>query len=602
MLSLNDAFGEQELEEWEERIRKLVPAEKLDYFCELKLDGLAASFVYEKGIFVRGSTRGDGVTGEDVTTNLKTIPSIPLRLRMPEEKELKSLGFDKKKIEHVKNAVLKGIIEVRGEAIMPKEVFEELNKKLKKEGKSLLANPRNAAAGSIRQLDPKITAKRKLDCYIYSLVTDLGQIRHQEEHNLAKYIGFKTIPHNKFCRNLEEVKEFHHRFYKEREKMPYEFDGIVVVVDKIELQKKLGAIGKAPRWMIAYKFSPKEASTVVDDIKVQVGRTGALTPVAYLRPVSIGGTTVSRATLHNGDEIKRLGLKIGDTVIVGRAGDVIPNVRKVLTNLRTGREKPFHMPKVCPVCGKKVSRDEGGVLVKCVNKSCPSRRRRALYFFASRAAFDIEGLGPKSIDLLLDEGLIQDSADIFELKEGDLIPLERFGEKSAQNLIKSIQSRTNISLPRFLIGLGILHVGEATSHDLSERFGSIDILKNAPLEELKSIANIGPKVAKSVYEWFKDDYNRKFLAKLLKHVRIEKYHKPKGRLAGKIFVLTGVLSSMSREEAKEKIYALAGKTSESVSKEVDYVVAGEEPGSKLTKAKKLGIKILDEKEFLGMLR
>jgi DNA ligase (NAD+) len=601
MLSLTDAFSEEELKEWKERIQKLILGEKLDFFAELKLDGLAISLEYKNGMFIRGATRGDGKAGEDITRNLKTIPSIPLRLRTPEEKELKSLGFSGSNIKKIIKAIEEEIIEIRGEAIMTKKVFEELNKILKKERKSLLANPRNAAAGSIRQLNPKITASRKLDFYVYGLVTDFGQERHQQEHGLAKFLGFKTIVQNRFCRDFEEVIKFHHSFVKQRNKMPYEFDGIVVVVDKTELQRKLGVVGKAPRWMIAYKFSPKEATTIVEDIKVQVGRTGALTPVAILKPVEIGGVIVSRATLHNEDEIKRLGLKIGDTVIVGRAGDVIPDVQKVLPELRAGKEKEFHMPKTCPICGRKVVHEDSGVLLKCINKKCPSRQRRQMYYFASKSAFDIEGFGPQSINLLLDEGLIQDPADIFELKEGDLVPLERFGEKSAQNLIKSIQSRKTISLPRFLIGLGILHIGERTSQDLSEHFGSLDNLERASFENLEKIDNIGPKVAKSVYGWFRDKNNKKFLNKLLKQVKIGKYRPQAGKLKGKLLVITGSLSSMPREEAKMKIQELGGKTSESISREVDYLVVGSEPGSKLEKAKKLGVKILDEKGFLKMI-
>jgi DNA ligase (NAD+) len=614
MLSLTDAFSEEELRDWRERIQKFLPAlptgqaggkagiprEKMDFFCELKMDGLAVALVYEKGVLKQGSTRGDGKTGEDITQNLKTIGSIPLRLRIPEEKELKESGFSQNQIKKIIKDVEEGTIEVRGETIMTKKVFEELNKILKKEDKSLLANPRNAAAGSLRQLDPKIAASRRLDFYVYSLMTDFGQERHEQEHGLAKLLGFKTIRQNKFCRNLEEVVKFHRSILEERGKLPFEIDGIVAVVDKIELQKKLGVVGKAPRWMIAYKFSPKEATTIVEGIKVQVGRTGVLTPVAILKPVEIGGTTVSRATLHNEDEIKRLNLKIGDTVIVGRAGDVIPDVKKVLPELRTGKEKEFHMPKNCPVCGKQVEREEEGVILKCVNKKCPSRQRRGLYYFASKASFDIEGLGPKSINLLLDQGLIQDSADIFDLKEGDLVLLERFGEKSAQNLIKSIQARKTISLSRFLIGLGILHIGERTVQDLSEYFGSLENLEKASFENLEKIENIGPKVGKSVYEWFRDKNNKKFLNKLLKQIKIEKYHPQTGKLKGKLFVITGSIS-MPREEAKMKIQELGGKTSESISKEVDYLVVGSEPGSKLAKAQKLGLKILSEKDFLKML-
>ncbi len=600
MLSLSDAFSEEELKEWQERIQKLIPGEKMDFFTELKMDGLAVSLEYKKGVLIRGATRGDGKIGEDITQNLKTIGSVPLRLRMPSEKELKGAGFSGDQNEKIIKAGKEGTIEMRGEAIIPKKVFEELNKKLKKEEKILLANPRNAVAGSIRQLDPKITASRKLDFYVYSLITDFRQERHEQEHSLAKFLGFKTIRQNKFCRNLEEVVEFHKKIAKEREKLPFEIDGIVVVVNEIKLQKKLGVVGKAPRWMTAYKFSPKEATTIVKDIKVQVGRTGVLTPVAILKPVEIGGVVVSRATLHNEDEIKRLGLKMGDTVIVGRAGDVIPDVKKVLPELRTGKEKEFHMPKICPVCGKKAEREQGGVILKCVNKKCPSRQRRQMYYFASKSAFDIEGLGPQSINLLLDEGLIQDPADIFELKEGDLVPLERFGEKSAQNLIKSIQARKTVTLPRFLIGLGILHIGERTSQDLSEHFGSLENLEKASFENLEKIENIGPKVGKSVYEWFRDENNKKFLNKLLRRVKIEKYHPQTGKLKGKLFVITGSIS-MPREQAKTKIQELGGQTSESVSKETDYLVVGSEPGSKLEKAKKLGIKILDEKNFLKMV-
>jgi DNA ligase (NAD+) len=601
MLSLSDAFSSSELKEWEERIQRLIPGETMDYFCELKLDGLAVSLEYKNGVLVKGATRGDGKIGEDVTQNLKTISSIPLRLRTPSKNELKDIGYPSGRISDILQAAEKGIIEVRGEAIMTKKVFEELNKKLKEEKKPLLANPRNAVAGSIRQLDPKITASRRLDYYVYAVVTDFGQKRHRQEHGVAKFLGFKTLKENKPARNLEEVTEFREYWAKHREKLPFDCDGIVVIVDEIFFERKLGAVGKAPRWMIAYKFPPKEATTVVQDIKVQVGRTGILTPVAILRPVEIGGVVVSRATLHNEDEIKRLGLKIGDTAIVARAGDVIPDVIKVLPELRTGKEKSFKMPMRCPICKKQVVRDKGGIILRCINKKCPSRRQRIIHYFASKPAFDIEGLGPKSINLLLDQGLIQDPADIFELKEGDLIPLERFGEKSAQNLINAIKGRTAVSLPKFLIGLGILHVGEQTAQDLAENFTSLKALKNAPLENLKSVPDIGPKIAESIYEWFRDENNKNFLNKLLKQVKIEKYRPQTGKLKGKLFVLTGSIS-MPREEAKMKIQELGGKTSESISREVDYLVVGEEPGSKLKKAQKLGIKILSEKEFLKILK
>lgn len=621
MLSLSDAFGERELIEWEERIKKLLPeagrGRDINYFCELKLDGLAVSLVYESGVFSRGSTRGDGRVGEDVTANLKTITVIPLRLRIPQTQELKDIGCSSGGIADIQKAVKSGEIEVRGEAIMTKKVFAELNKKLAGENKPLLANPRNAVAGSIRQLDQKITASRRLTFFVYSLVTDFGQKRHDQEHALAKLFGFKTINENRLAKNLEEVMKFHGDTAKRREHLPFEIDGIVAVVNSIELQKKLGVVGKAPRFTIAYKFSPKEATTVVNDVKIQVGRTGALTPVAVLRPVEIGGVTVSRATLHNHDEIKRLGLKIGDTVVVGRAGDVIPDVKRVIRDLRTGEEKNFKMPENCPVCGEKVGKDpliklrtgKGGILTKCVNFKCPSRQRRKLYYFVSRKSFNIEGLGPKIIDALLDSGLIQDAADLFELKEGDLIPLERFAEKSADNLVNAIAVKRKISLPRFIIALGILHVGEETALDLAEKFGNVENLEKATVDEINLIRDIGPVVSKSVYDWFKDEHNKKFLRRLLKYVKVEKFQKSgEKKLSGKKFVLTGTLDSLEREEAKVKIRELGGKVSESVSKETDFVVAGKDPGLKLEKALRLNsgqakkIKILSGEEFLKVLK
>ncbi len=601
MLSLHDAFGEQEMKDWEERILKLVPGEDLDYFCELKLDGLAISLLYEKGVFVRGATRGDGKTGEDVTQNIKTIPSIPLRLREPKESELRKAGFGEKDVVKIIKAVKSGEIELRGEVVMTIKVFEDLNKDLEKKGKPKLANPRNAAAGSIRQLDPKITASRKLDFYAYSMVTQLGQIRHEQEHALAKVLGFKTIEQNKFCEAIKDVLDFHHRWETKKENLPFESDGVVVVVDQLEFQKRLGRVGKAPRWMIAYKFPPEEAITVVEDIKIQVGRTGVLTPVAILRPVEIRGAIISRATLHNEDEIKRLDLKIGDTVVVGRAGDVIPDVKKVIKELRTGKEKHFKMPTKCPICKEKTKLDKGGILLRCINPKCSSKKRRGMQYFVSRGAFNIEGMGPKIIDALSDNGLIQDAADIFELKEGDLVPLERFAEKSAKNLVESIAARKKISLARFIIALGIMHVGEETAYVLVDKFGNLENIKKATREDLEQISDIGPVVAESIYDWFRDDYNKDFLERLLKNVQIEeKAATPKKaqKLAGQKFVLTGSLATMSRDEAKTKIRELGGQTSSTVSKETDFVIAGDKPGSKYQKAKSLGIKILTEDEFI----
>jgi len=604
MLSLGDAFGKEELAAWQERIQKIIPSSSLDYFCELKMDGLAVSLVYENGVFARGATRGDGKIGEDVTQNLKTVEAIPLRLRIPPEAELKKAGFGKQEIEKIVHSCQKGKIEVRGEAIMTKKVFEELNRKYKKEGKAMLANPRNGAAGSIRQLDSKITASRRLDCYIYQLVTDLGQKKHEQEHEIAGLLGFKTVPENKYCKNLDEVIKFHEHWTKNREKLFFECDGVVVVVNENSLQKKLGVVGKAPRWMIAYKFSGKEATTVVEDIIVNVGRTGTLTPVAVLKPVAVGGVTIRHATLHNMDEIKRLGIKIGDTVIVQRAGDVIPDVVKVLTKMRTGKEKEFHMPRRCPMCGGAVVRAEGEVAYRCANKNCYAVNRRRLMHFVSKPAMNIEGLGEKILDQLMREGLIGEPSDIYDLEEGDLEPLARFAEKSAKNLIESIEQSRNVSLARFLNALGILHVGEETALDLANHFGSIGKLKKASLDQMNSISNIGEVVARSIFEWFNNNRNKKALNRLLKFIKIEnpKVIKKKQTLAGMIIVLTGELVLLTREQAKQAVRERGGDIASSVSKNTDLVIVGENPGSKYDKAKELGIKIIGEEEFLRIIK
>lgn len=563
MLSLQDAFSFEEVEEWEERIKKIA-SRKLDYFVEYKIDGLSASLKYEKGIFIRGATRGDGKVGEDITQNLKTISSVPLVLRKPVD------------------------CEVRGEVFITKKNFEKFSKEY--------ANPRNLAAGSIRQLDPKIAASRNLSFMAWQL---LGRKSQKEEHKELEELGFKTVE-GAYCKNLSEVKNYFERI--KRGKLDYEIDGLVVGVDDVELARNLGVAGKSPRGAIAWKFPNESGVTVVEDIKIQVGRTGAMTPVAILRPVKVRGATISRATLHNKDEIERLGLKVGDTVVVERAGDVIPDVKKVLIELRTGKEKKFKMGKICPVCKGEVVEDERGIILRCVNKNCPSRKKRTIDYFVSRKAFNIDGLGIKIVDALLDSGLIQDAADIFELKEGDLVPLERFAEKSAENLVEAINASRKISFPRFIISLGIMHVGEETAHVLAERFGNLDNLSKVKLEELEQIRDVGPIVAKSIYDWFRNEYNRKFLERLLKHVKIQETRHKKQKLLSKTFVLTGSLSDMSREEAKEKIREFGGDVSSSVSKETDYVVAGENPGSKYDKAKKLGVKILDEDEFIKLIK
>ncbi len=610
MLSLNDAFGEEEIKAWEERIQKLAPHAQLDYFCELKMDGLAVSLVYQDGVLVRGATRGDGRIGEDVTQNLKTIEAIPLRLRLPKETELKKAGLKDAQIKKIFSSSQQGTFEVRGEAIMTKKVFEELNRKYKKAGKALLANPRNGAAGSIRQLDSKITAERQLDFYVYAVVTDTGQELHEQEHEIGKYLGFKTISQNKYCKNLAGVIKFHEHWAERRKNFPFECDGVVAVVNDVGLHNKLGIVGKAPRWMQAYKFSGKEATTVVEDIILQVGRTGILTPVAVLKPVNVGGVTVSRATLHNEDEIKRLGLKIGDTVIVQRAGDVIPDIIQVLAKMRDGKEKEFHMPKKCPICGGRVEKREigekGGISAGhfCANKNCFAMNRRQLVHFTSKAAMDIEGLGPKIIDQLIKEGLVRDSADIYELEEGDLAVLERFAAKSASNLVESIRKSREVPLARFINALGILHVGEETAVDLANHFGKLRKLANASPEELNSISNIGSVVAQSLYDWFGDEKNKKLLQRLLEKITVLSpiIKKKKQTLKDMIVVLTGELVSLSRDQAKQAVREHGGDVSSSVSAKTDLVVAGAEPGSKFEKAKELGVKMIGEEEFLKLVK
>ncbi|KKQ90778.1 MAG: ligase protein, partial [Berkelbacteria bacterium GW2011_GWA1_39_10] len=582
MLSLTDAFSEEEMKEWQTRNKKIENVD-YDYFAELKMDGLAVSLIYENGILVRGATRGDGKVGEDVTQNLKTIESIPLKL--------------------TKNISC----EVRGEAYLPIKIFEELNKKYKKEEKSLLANPRNAAAGSIRQLDSKITAERKLSFIAWDLFPHLGGAEmvetHQKSHEILSGLGFKTIIQNRYCKNLDEVEEFKNHIEKEREKLPYQIDGIVVVVNDNKLRESLGVVGKAPRGMIAYKFAPEEATTIVEDIKVQIGRTGTLTPVAYLKPVLIAGSTISRATLHNEDEIRKKDIKIGDTVVVHKAGDVIPEIEEVIKELRSGKEKEFNFPKVCPECGGKVVREEGKAAYRCTNKNCYIIKQRSLYHFVSRAAFDMSGLGPKILNKFLEEGLIKDAADLFDLKKGDIEPLERFAEKSAQNVIDTIASHKDIELPRFIYALGISNVGEESAYDLAEKFGSFEALSKASLYEIDNIRDIGPIVAKSIYEWFQDKNNLNFIDRLFKAgVKIKFVKISDKKFVGLTFVFTGGLESITRDEAKKKVRDLGGEISESVSKNTSYVVMGADPGDKYDKARELSIKILSEKEFLELIQ
>ncbi len=654
MLSFNDAFSEQDINDWLKRAENYL-RHKLTYdlfYCELKIDGLAIELVYENGTFVQGSTRGDGLIGEDITQNLKTIEAIPLKLLNPEEVKKNLKQFNLRPARFAKDSARRATYDlqpkrlvVRGEVFLNKKTFEKINKENEKRGEKIFANPRNMAAGSVRQLDPKITANRKLDSFQYATVSDLGQKNHEEEHKILKAFGFKTNPHNKLAKNLQEVFEFRDYWEKRRQILPYEIDGAVIIINDNKIFNALGAVGKAPRGTIAYKFSPKEATTIIENIKVQIGRTGTLTPVAILKPVNLTGITISHATLHNYDQIKRLGLKIGDTVIVSRAGDVIPQITSVLKNLRTGKEKEFHMPKTCPIDGLKIIQE--GAFYRCSNQNCGARNRRQIGHFVSRGAFDIQGLGPKIINRFIDEGLISDATDIFDLKEGDIATLERFGKKSAENIIKEIETHKKISLPRLIYSLGILHVGEETANLLAKEFpisppkaspmanlaqtggrlarlvrreskrdtggnfqfpikNLIQKYQKLTLKELQEIPDIGPQVSKSIYDWFHNGRNIKFLEKFDKvGVKIEisaPSSSKGGKLSGKTFVFTGELEKMPRDEAKEKVRELNGDVSESVSKKTDYVVVGASPGSKLERAQKLGIKILNEKEFFNLIQ
>jgi len=599
MLSLNDSFSEEEIADWEKRIKKLAPpGYHLDYYAEIKMDGLAMSLVYRNGLLHHGSTRGDGKIGEDITQNLKTIEAIPLKL------EVHIKGADEKIVKIAEKA-LKGEVEIRGEVYMTKKVFEKLNAQQEKKGEPAFANPRNAAAGSVRQLDPKITASRKLSFMGYELIGDLGQKTHEEAHEIMKVLGFQSGQENRYCKDIAAVNKYHEDIGKIRKNLPYWSDGIVVTVNNIVLFRRLGVVGKAPRGAMAYKYPAEQATTTLEDIKVQVGRTGTLTPVAHLKPVQVAGTTVKRATLHNMDQIERLDVRIGDTVIIQKAGEIIPEVVKVLPNLRTGKEKKFHMPAKCPVCGSRVARRPGEVAYYCTNKKCFSIQQEGLHHFVAKPAFDIDGLGPKILEQLWNADLIRDPADLFNLEEEDLEPMERFAEKSASNLVQAIQSAKVVTLSRFINALGIRHVGEETAIDLARHFGTLDKLIKTSLEELEKIPDVGGVVAKSIDDYFKDKANAKLIDKILaKGVKVkhEEAVKKKTGLTGKKIVVTGTLESMSREEAKARIREAGGDWVSSVSQHTDYVVAGAEPGSKYDKAKKLSVKIISEKEFLNLLK
>ncbi len=610
MLSLEDVFTREELEEWHERLRRRVPNLKTDFYAEIKMDGLAVSLEYEKGMFVRGSTRGDGRVGENITQNLKTIEAIPLALRRPTDVELKDFlkahgaGLDVPKLSKIVDRLLDGKLEARGEVYMTKKALERINAAARKAGDPEFANPRNAAAGSLRQLDSAITASRKLDFFAYDLVTNEGLVTHEQCHELLKLFGLPANPHNARCLTTVDVQALYDRVGKKRETLPYWIDGIVVGVNNLALFERLGVVGKAPRGMAAYKFPAEAVTTVVREVRWQVGRTGAITPVAVMDPVFVAGTTVKHATLHNLDEIKRLGLKIGDTIVLQKAGDVIPKVVQVLPKLRTGKEKGILAPRNCPSCGASVTRRDGEVALMCENPDCEAKDLGRLLHFVSKRAFDIDGLGDKIMEQLIAANLVSEPADLFESVSGDVEPLEGFAEKSSRQLVESIQGAKRIALARFVLALGIRHVGEETAVELAHAFGTLEKLRAASLDELKAVAQIGDVVAQSAHDYFRTARRQKEIDRLLEvGVEIEKPKRAAAQpLAGLTFVLTGTLETLSRDEAKDRILELGGRTASSVSKETSYVVVGADAGSKADKAKKLGRPILSEKAFLAMLK
>jgi DNA ligase (NAD+) len=584
MVSLDNVFSFEGLGEFDRRVRELTGRAKVDYVAEHKFDGLSLSLLYEKGQLVRGVTRGDGTTGEDVTPNVKTIRSIPLSIAATQ----------------LKKAKMAGNFEVRGEVVMTKEAFQELNRQQEEQGGKIFANPRNAAAGAVRMLDPKTTASRRLDFFAYYILVDgrAPERRLSEGLEALQTLRFKASDDWKLCHSLPEVERYIEQWDTRRTKLPYEIDGIVVKVDEISLQNELGFTSKAPRWAIAYKYPAHQETTVVKEITVNVGRTGTLTPVAVFEPVQIGGVTVVKSTLHNMDEIERLNIHAGDTVLVERAGEVIPHVLKVVKHGE--EEKPFRMPRECPVCGMGVHRAEGEVAYRCVNVSCPARRRESFLHFAGRHAMNIDGLGEKIVDQLIETGLVKDFADLYKLKLEQVAGLERMAEKSAQNLLDEIEASKKNSLARLVYAIGIPFVGERTAQLLAAHFGSMEKIAEAGAEELMEVTEIGPKIAEGVQEFFSEAANRKLVERLravgvnMKEERAE----PRGtKFAGMTFVFTGTLKNRSREEAEALVAAQGGKAGSSVSKKTNYVVVGEDPGSKFDKAKSLNVPILNEKEF-----
>lgn len=610
MLSLNDVFSHEELEAWLERIQKIIPGQKLDFYAEPKLDGLAVSLRYVKGQFVQGSTRGNGEVGEDVTQNLRTIEAIPLSLEC----------LDWPKEHDIVQMMRSGIndwVEIRGEVVISKKDFATLNKEQEKKGLAKFANPRNLAAGSIRQLDPKLATARRLSFVAYQVIAPFEIPTHEQEHMLAGALGFVLLE-SKYVREIREIREFLEDLHKKRSSLPYQTDGSVINVNNKALWSRLGIVGKAPRYAIAYKFAAEEVTTKVLDIQVQVGRTGTLTPVAILEPVVVAGSTVSRATLHNEDEIKRKDVRIGDTVILRKAGDIIPEVIKSLPELRSGSEKTYHFPRVCPLCGSRVVRAEGEAAWRCSNSQCFGQEREKIIHFTSRAALDIDGAGEAVIDQMLEKQVIRDPADLFFLKIGDIEALERFAQKSAENLYNAIQASKVVDLARFIYGLGIRHIGEQTAFDIAEYLSSKIKAKKVTVAHLKrifgevlkeewaNIEGIGPIVAKSLYSTIHSAPFKRLLEKLDEAGLALEVPKFKTKavlpLAGKTFVFTGTLESITREEAEARVRELGGKASGSVSAKTDYVVVGADAGSKADKAKKLGVTIVGEKEAKKLLK
>lgn len=581
MLSLDNCYSEDELKEFDARIRKLLEGEPVEYVVELKIDGLGIALMYDDGVLVRGATRGDGRVGEDVTQNIKTIKSVPLKLRPGS----------------IRTA------EVRGEVYMSKEGLRRLNKEREKAGEPLFANPRNAAAGSIRQLDPKVAASRPLDAIIYTLSYSRDPMpeTHEECLALMRRSGLRTSPHTKVFKNISEVLQHIASWESKRDSLEYDIDGIVVKVNSLDQQRRLGNTAKNPRWAIAYKYPPKQMTTKLLDIDVQVGRTGALTPVAVLEPVQVGGVTVTHATLHNEDEVRRKDLRIGDQVLIERAGEVIPQVVKPIVEKRTGSEREFRMPTSCPVCGSKAVREEGEAVRRCVNASCPAQVKERLRHFCSRDAMDIEGVGPSLVDQLVDKGLVKDAADLYELRKEQLLGLEGIAEKSSENILSAIKGSLDRDFARVLFALGIRHVGKATANDLADAFGSMERLISADKDELSQVEGIGEVVASAIHDFFENASNRKLIERLkAAGLPMKSSARPGGPLAGKVFLFTGELSSMTRSEAERRVESLGGKVSASVTKGTDFVVVGRDPGSKLEKAKRIGKTILDEAAFLRM--